>query len=867
MEQRSFEYYAFISYSRKDEQWAKWIQHKLETYRFPVTLRKNNQDLPKKIFPIFRDKTDLVSGELWESLKHQMEESEYMIVICSPNSAQAEWVNNEVSYFRSLGRNDKIIPLIVDGDPHAADPEKECFCPVLRDSGEDELLGVSIRELGKKKALLRVISGMMHLRFDSLVKRDSVRRRRRAVLSAVAAVALAVWGGLTFRMTKDPVRSVTLAENAMAALQQENIYAAYDQGTESVNNLFKKTDYDPGVIALKSAAITKAFNEADPFPHQVFSMDFDTKNDQRWIGNSTDGSVFIMCNGTAAFTYETETGSLLGEYQVTESVKDKALITDLLGIDNDTDLYLRADDLRVQSLTDRKIGTLDGDTLTVACGEQTYSFQIEDVRKYCAVVNAEQTVAAVYDGKETVTVHCAEGDFNRTITISIQFIARMYLSPKGNLLVLFYRDAFDDQLKFLLYDITYGTEVTTLIGQETDSRTTDLFMLDCFTDYFYFYTPYHFSKYAYHDKTPTDTLGLIGSNNSTLYDVVLSKDCEVGFLKSSYGNPGQEQDRYIIFNAKSGESIFWEYAYFKNYRDNDKMLSLDPNMELLSYILEDKFAVYELRAGKEIYSVPGCGYQACSVSEDASRITVATAKNEIFLYQIEDGTVELRETPVPMALPSSEDLLFLGINGDLICATTRTGMKLYDLKTEDLVSETLESAIPVCSNISSSFLNGSLIILRENPTSSNTEYIYDVEKKAFIPLENQDSTNVYCAETGMLVSRKEYDIYEGTVENDVYVYQNGAFEKLYMFNTTDFPDYSFDPNGCYLILKKYREGSCDAVVLEAATGKEILNIPNHTVWISDGNIYDTSVRFVPVAIPKATFYTTKDITVLAKNKR
>ena len=35
-----FEYYAFISYKREDEKWAKWLQKKLEGYKLPTIIRK-----------------------------------------------------------------------------------------------------------------------------------------------------------------------------------------------------------------------------------------------------------------------------------------------------------------------------------------------------------------------------------------------------------------------------------------------------------------------------------------------------------------------------------------------------------------------------------------------------------------------------------------------------------------------------------------------------------------------------------------------------------------------------------------------------------------------------------------------------------
>lgn len=190
MIRKEYEYYAFISYSRADEKWAKWVQHKLETYRFPIAIRREHKALPKKIFPVFRDKTDLSSGELRAQLEKQLDDSEYLIVICSPNSAASPWVNDEVAYFQKSGRNENIIPLIIDGEPHAQDKSRECFCPAL--GVGNELLGVSIAELGKKNALIRMISSIMHLKYDQLVMRERKRTLRNRVIASIAGVAALV---------------------------------------------------------------------------------------------------------------------------------------------------------------------------------------------------------------------------------------------------------------------------------------------------------------------------------------------------------------------------------------------------------------------------------------------------------------------------------------------------------------------------------------------------------------------------------------------------------------------------------------------------------------------------------------------------
>ena len=125
MTDKRFEYYAFISYSHKDEKWAKWLQKRLEQYKLPSLIRKESGGrLPKHVRPIFRDQTDIGTGDLQQSLRSELEDSRYLIVVCSPNSAKSEWVDKEIRHFKDLGRGDRIIPFIVDGTPDAPDAEK-----------------------------------------------------------------------------------------------------------------------------------------------------------------------------------------------------------------------------------------------------------------------------------------------------------------------------------------------------------------------------------------------------------------------------------------------------------------------------------------------------------------------------------------------------------------------------------------------------------------------------------------------------------------------------------------------------------------------------------------------------------------------
>lgn len=189
-------YYAFISYKREDEEWAKWLQNKLEHYKLPSNLN-GSSDLPKEIRPIFRDQSDLAGGVLAEEINKALENSQYLIVICSPKSAQSEWVGKEVQTFIEMGRTDKIIPFIVGGEPHSENLEEECFPLSLKNlPKEQELLGVNINEMGRDAAAVKVVARMFGLRFDELWQRHEreKKHRRNWIITASVAAFLVMFG-------------------------------------------------------------------------------------------------------------------------------------------------------------------------------------------------------------------------------------------------------------------------------------------------------------------------------------------------------------------------------------------------------------------------------------------------------------------------------------------------------------------------------------------------------------------------------------------------------------------------------------------------------------------------------------------------
>ena len=194
MSQSSFKYFAFISYNARDIKWGKRLQRKLEHYRMPSTICSERGWQRTPIKPVFFAPTDIQPGGLTEELQQRLRDSRNLIVICSPNSAQSEWVGKEIEFFYSLGRSENIHFFIVDGEPNNHNPETECFNPIIRKLNIPEILGANIHEhvyalpwLNKERAYVQLISKLLGVEFDTIWKRHRRLLVQKVITWIVAA--------------------------------------------------------------------------------------------------------------------------------------------------------------------------------------------------------------------------------------------------------------------------------------------------------------------------------------------------------------------------------------------------------------------------------------------------------------------------------------------------------------------------------------------------------------------------------------------------------------------------------------------------------------------------------------------------------
>jgi hypothetical protein len=202
--QSDFKYWAFISYSHQDESWASWLHKELERHRLPrgiAGMDFRGEVVPKYLKPVFRDRDELAgASDLGGKLRYALEQSRTLIVICSQKSARSKWVEEEVRYFKSLGRADRVLCLIVYGEPYSGDEVAECFPKAIRfQVGADgqvcdvpaEPLAADVRpgKDGRQNALYKLIAGVLDIGFDRLKRREARRRKIRFLQMSTAVMS------------------------------------------------------------------------------------------------------------------------------------------------------------------------------------------------------------------------------------------------------------------------------------------------------------------------------------------------------------------------------------------------------------------------------------------------------------------------------------------------------------------------------------------------------------------------------------------------------------------------------------------------------------------------------------------------------
>lgn len=235
MTEEEYEYDAFISYRHvePDRSHAMWLHKALETYRVPKDLV--GKGFPARLKKVFRDEEELpASADLSGEIDRGLRRSKFLIVICSPRIISSIWCDAEVKKFRELGRHDRIIALLTEGEP--SDSFLPSLCEIRQHVVKDgakveeieavEPLAADIRERPdqsqrelKHLAKLRLLACILGCKFDDLRRRE-LRRKQRMYMSVAGfmAILLICFASLTLWALQEKKKA---EENRLLAIENE----------------------------------------------------------------------------------------------------------------------------------------------------------------------------------------------------------------------------------------------------------------------------------------------------------------------------------------------------------------------------------------------------------------------------------------------------------------------------------------------------------------------------------------------------------------------------------------------------------------------------------------------------------------------
>lgn len=204
-------YDVFISYSRKDKEFASRLEKALENYKPSKDLK-----VPQRNLKIFRDEEDITGVEYNQAIETNLKNSKKLIVICSPDARKSKYVNDEIRRFAEIhGSKNNIIPILISGIPNneamPGQEEEMAFPEALCEGRKVPLariyLGFDLRKDkvdrgGFSGSWYTILADIYDISRSEIEQRDKKKqaRRRRITIGIVSGVIVALSAALVLTL-------------------------------------------------------------------------------------------------------------------------------------------------------------------------------------------------------------------------------------------------------------------------------------------------------------------------------------------------------------------------------------------------------------------------------------------------------------------------------------------------------------------------------------------------------------------------------------------------------------------------------------------------------------------------------------------
>lgn len=223
----TMKYDAFICYKHGllDTAAAKELRNALERY-------KGNRLFGKKPMKrVFLDEGELAScADFGEGIREALKNSAWLVIICSKDTKESPWVNDEIKTFLEYHDTSRILAVVTEGEPKEVFPEAliQCGIDETRLFAADARAKNTIQVLKKVKGdvKLKIAAPILNTTFDTLKQRKKVYQIKQAFsIVCLCLLALSVFFGYAAAKSREIAnQAVKLANEHKAALQGQALY-------------------------------------------------------------------------------------------------------------------------------------------------------------------------------------------------------------------------------------------------------------------------------------------------------------------------------------------------------------------------------------------------------------------------------------------------------------------------------------------------------------------------------------------------------------------------------------------------------------------------------------------------------------------
>lgn len=302
-----------ISYAEKDKKHAEKLRFRIEHFR----LKQSGRNRPLEKLKI----TSNLYNETQECIN-------YLVVICSFNSANDKAVEKEISDFMEKCPINRIVPFVVSGTVNSRNPCDECIPLILREYTAKDMIAIDTLALGWRRAVCKLICEFHSLELSTLEKRIFWHNLKNAAkILALIAIIIGILCSEYYHFGKVYYKEIKYSYHAPVGIDRLNI----------IERLFEKDYY---IFTVATGTVTSVQKRGNP---TVYST-----------GNELQDNYYqIISSPETFYTYHTD-GTLDAQINMDENKNTLFIINYGANVD---DAYFSAD---IQGFKPYRIKFKDG---------------------------------------------------------------------------------------------------------------------------------------------------------------------------------------------------------------------------------------------------------------------------------------------------------------------------------------------------------------------------------------------------------------------------------------------------------------------------------------------------------------------------